>query len=67
VGAQARARFGWVDYVDDLLGSTFDFVLEGTDVREHMLLFCLLGLVLAATITLVAAPGAVTWALALVE
>src|SRR6516165_2237771 len=37
-----------------------------TNMREHMLLFCLLGLVLTATIILVAAPGAVTWALALV-
>jgi hypothetical protein len=34
-------------------------------MREHVLLFCLLGLVLTATILLVAAPGAVTWALAL--
>jgi xanthine/uracil/vitamin C permease (AzgA family) len=38
-----------------------------TDMREHMLLFCLLGLVLTATIMLVAARGAVTWALALIE
>ena len=38
-----------------------------TNMREHMLLFCLLGLVLTATIILVAAPGAVTWALALIE
>jgi xanthine/uracil/vitamin C permease (AzgA family) len=37
------------------------------DMREHVLLFCLLGLVLTATIILVAAPGAVTWALALIE
>jgi hypothetical protein len=36
-------------------------------MREHVLLFCLLGLVLIATITLVIAPGAVTWALALIE
>jgi hypothetical protein len=35
-----------------------------TDMREHVFLFCLLGLVLTATIILVAAPGAVTWALA---
>ena len=35
-------------------------------MREHVLLFCLLGLVLTATIIL-AAPGAVTWALALVD
>jgi hypothetical protein len=32
-------------------------------MREHVLLFCLLRLVLTATILLVAAPGAVTWAL----
>ena len=43
------------------------FVLRGTDVREHMLLFCLFGLVLIATIILVTAPGAVTWALALID
>ena len=43
------------------------FVLRGTDMREYMLLFCLLGLVLIATIILVTAPGAVTWALALIE
>jgi hypothetical protein len=36
-------------------------------MREHVLLFCLLGLVLTATIILVTAPGAVTWALSLVE
>ena len=36
-------------------------------MREYMLLFCLLGLVLIATIILVTAPGAVTWALALIE
>jgi hypothetical protein len=29
---------------------------------EHVLLFCLLGLVFAATIVLVTAPRAVTWA-----
>ena len=34
---------------------------------ERVLLFCLLGLVLTATILLVTAPGAVTWALALIE
>jgi len=49
----------------DLSASTFDFVLS--DMREHVLLFCLLGLVLTATIILVIAPGAVTWALALIE
>jgi hypothetical protein len=36
-------------------------------MREHVLLFCLLGLVFAATIILVTVPGAVTWALALLE
>jgi hypothetical protein len=36
-------------------------------MREHVLLFCLLGLVFTAAIILVAAPGAVTWALALIE
>jgi hypothetical protein len=36
-------------------------------MREHVLLFCLLGLVLTATIMLVAAPEAATWALALIE
>ena len=40
---------------------------EATDMREHVLLFCLLGLVLTATIILVTAPGAVTWALALID
>jgi hypothetical protein len=67
MGGQPRARFGWVDFAQrgDLPGSTFDFVLRGTDVREHVLLFCLLGLVLTATLLLVAAPGAVTWALSL--
>jgi hypothetical protein len=39
----------------------------GGDMREHVLLFCLLGLVLTATIILVTAPEAVTWALSLVE
>jgi hypothetical protein len=32
-----------------------------------MLLFCLLGVVLTATIIMVIAPGAVTWALTLIE
>ena len=36
-------------------------------MREHVLLFCLLGLVLTATIILVTAPGAVTWALGLID
>jgi hypothetical protein len=35
-------------------------------MREHVFLFCLLGLVLIATIILVIAPGPVTWALALI-
>jgi len=48
-----------------LPASTSAFVLS--DMREHVLLFCLLGLVLTATIILVIAPGAVTWALALIE
>jgi hypothetical protein len=34
---------------------------------EHVLLFCLLGLVLISAIILVIAPGAVTWAIALIE
>ena len=34
---------------------------------EHVLLFCLLGLVLTATIILLIAPGTVTWALALIK
>src|SRR5262245_8397697 len=46
----------------DVFGQT----LRGT-LREHVLLFCLLGLVLTATIILVIAPGAVTWALAFIE
>ena len=50
-----------------LPASTFAFVLNGTDMRERVLLFCLLGLVLTATIMLVTAPGAVTWALSLIE
>jgi len=36
-------------------------------MREYVLLFCLLGLVLVAAIILVTEPAAVTWALALVE
>jgi hypothetical protein len=57
--------FGSAGLVTDLPPSTFAFVLS--DMREHVLLFCLLGLVLTATIILVAAPRAVTWALALIE
>ena len=48
-------------------GLNFCFCTKGTDMRERMLLFCLLGLVLTATIILVTAPGAVTWALSLIE
>jgi hypothetical protein len=36
-------------------------------MREHVCLFCLLGLVLTAAIILVTAPGAVTWARPLIE
>jgi hypothetical protein len=36
-------------------------------MRDHALLFCLLGLVVTVAIILVIAPGAVTWALALIE
>jgi len=36
-------------------------------VREHVLLFCLLGLVVTALIILVIAPEALIWALALIE
>jgi hypothetical protein len=57
---------GHAELVTDFRSSTFAFVLRGT-LREHVLLFCLLGLVLTATIMLVIAPGAMTWALALIE
>jgi hypothetical protein len=36
-------------------------------MREHVLLFCLVGLVLTAAIMLLIAPGEVTWALSLIE
>jgi hypothetical protein len=36
-------------------------------MREHVLVFSLLGLVLMAAIILVIAPAAVTWALAVIE
>jgi hypothetical protein len=36
-------------------------------MREYVLLFCLLGLMLIAAIILVIAPAAVTWALAIIE
>ena len=39
----------------------------GADMREHVLLFCLVGLVLIAGIMLLIAPGEVTWALSLIE
>jgi hypothetical protein len=51
----------------DQLRAFVEAVEKGTDMREHVLLFCLLGLVLTATIILLIAPGAVTWALALIE
>jgi hypothetical protein len=39
----------------------------GSGMHEHVVLFCLLGLVLTAVIILMIAPGAVTWALSLIE
>ena len=36
-------------------------------VREHVFLFCLLGLVVTALIILVIAPEALIWALAVIE
>ena len=36
-------------------------------MREHVLLFCLLGLVLIAAIMLLVAPEEVTWALSLID
>ena len=36
-------------------------------MREHVLLFCLLGLLLTAAIILMIAQGSVTWALSLIE
>ena len=36
-------------------------------MREHVLLFCLVGLVLIAGIMLLIAPGEVTWALSLID
>jgi hypothetical protein len=41
--------------------------LIDSDMREQLLLFCLLGLLLTAGIILMIAPGAVTWALSLIE
>ena len=36
-------------------------------MREHVLLFFLLGLLLAAAIMLMVAPGSVTWALSFIQ
>jgi len=36
-------------------------------MREHVFLFCLLGLVLIAVIMLLIAPEEVTWALSLID
>jgi hypothetical protein len=36
-------------------------------MREHVLLFFLLGLLLTAAIMLMIAPGSVTWALSLIQ
>jgi hypothetical protein len=36
-------------------------------MRDHVLLFCLMGLLLTAAIILIIAPGHVTWALSLIE
>jgi len=36
-------------------------------MRDHVLLFFLLGLLLMAVVILIIAPGHVTWALSLVE
>jgi hypothetical protein len=36
-------------------------------MRDHVLLFFLLGLLLMAVVILITAPGRVTWALSLVE
>jgi hypothetical protein len=36
-------------------------------MREHVLLFCLLGLLLTAAIMLMIAPGSVTWALSFIQ
>jgi hypothetical protein len=36
-------------------------------MREHILLFGVLGLLLMAAITLMVAPGPVTWALSLID
>jgi len=36
-------------------------------MRDHMFLFCLVGLVLIAALVLLLAPAEVTWALSLIE
>jgi hypothetical protein len=36
-------------------------------MRDHVLLFCLLGLLLLTVVMLIIAPGPVTWALSLIE
>ena len=36
-------------------------------MRDHVLVFCLLGLLLAAAIMLMIAPGSVTWALSFIQ
>jgi hypothetical protein len=36
-------------------------------MRDHVVLFCLLGLLFTAAMILIIAPGPVTWALSLVE
>ena len=36
-------------------------------MREHVLLFVLVGLLLAAAIMLMVAPGSVTWALSFIQ
>jgi len=41
--------------------------LASTDMREHVLIFCLLGQVLIAAIMLLIAPEEVTWALSLID
>ena len=39
----------------------------GTDMRDYVLLFCLVGVVLISALVLLFAPGEVTWALSLIE
>ena len=53
--------------IDSAVQSALATSNQGTDMREHVLLFCLLGLVLAIAIMLVIEPGAVTWAVGLIE